>query len=315
MARAGDFARFYDFGVDFFRLPPLPPLPSPSANDDKDNNNGSSANSNAAAAVDAVAAAAAADRSVSNHEKYQPQLSLSHQQQSSSNSGHDAGAPPPPELDGWPPLRTFAASRALYETIIRRRVMSNPLIELRPGAWVNHLEFDDECSGSGGAGVVVEGPAAGAAGPPPPQQQQRKSTRASSTERRVSGVRLRSGERIAADLVVDASGRSSKTPDWLEAAGLQAPPRRTLNPNLGYGCRLYQAVDDGSAIGAGATTTDTAISEATTAAVDAVETAERGAQPPPTGLIAAVIGSQPDGLRGGICWRIEGGVWQLILAG
>jgi hypothetical protein len=39
-----------------------------------------------------------------------------------------------------------------------------------------------------------------------------------------AGVRLADGRQLEADLVVDASGRGSSTPGWLEAAGYQPPP-------------------------------------------------------------------------------------------
>ena len=43
-----------------------------------------------------------------------------------------------------------------------------------------------------------------------------------------AGVQLADGRRLQADLVVDASGRGSPTPGWLEAAGYQPPPEVRL---------------------------------------------------------------------------------------
>jgi 2-polyprenyl-6-methoxyphenol hydroxylase-like FAD-dependent oxidoreductase len=49
---------------------------------------------------------------------------------------------------------------------------------------------------------------------------------------------------INADLVVDASGRSSKAPDWLQTLGYSAPPRTTVNSHLGYATRWYERPTD-----------------------------------------------------------------------
>ncbi len=65
--------------------------------------------------------------------------------------------------------------------------------------------------------------------------------------RRITGVRLRDRDRpgheqgeLHADLVVDASGRESRTPAWLEALGYPAPPETLVDSFLGYATRLYQ---------------------------------------------------------------------------
>lgn len=47
------------------------------------------------------------------------------------------------------------------------------------------------------------------------------------------------GERLRADLVVDCSGRTSRADAWLGALGYEAPPRRTVNVELGYATRLF----------------------------------------------------------------------------
>jgi 2-polyprenyl-6-methoxyphenol hydroxylase-like FAD-dependent oxidoreductase len=57
-------------------------------------------------------------------------------------------------------------------------------------------------------------------------------------EGRVTGVRLdgsgRSGEFLAADLVVDATGRGSRTPAALERHGLPRPAESTVDVGIGY---------------------------------------------------------------------------------
>jgi 2-polyprenyl-6-methoxyphenol hydroxylase-like FAD-dependent oxidoreductase len=56
----------------------------------------------------------------------------------------------------------------------------------------------------------------------------------------VTGVRLDDGEVIAADLVVDASGRDSAAPRWLEALGVAPPGDSLVKPFLGYATRWYE---------------------------------------------------------------------------
>jgi 2-polyprenyl-6-methoxyphenol hydroxylase-like FAD-dependent oxidoreductase len=55
----------------------------------------------------------------------------------------------------------------------------------------------------------------------------------------VAGVALRSGETMAADLVVDATGRGSRAPEWLATLGYPAPPETLVDPLLGYASRYY----------------------------------------------------------------------------
>ena len=55
---------------------------------------------------------------------------------------------------------------------------------------------------------------------------------------RITGVKLNS-EELNAELVVDASGRSSQAPQWLEQIGIPVP-ETTVNPFLGYATRRYK---------------------------------------------------------------------------
>ncbi|MGH8901464.1 MAG: NAD(P)/FAD-dependent oxidoreductase [Egibacteraceae bacterium] len=59
--------------------------------------------------------------------------------------------------------------------------------------------------------------------------------------REVTGVRLRDGgtRELRADLVVDASGRSSRMPDWLEPLGYGRPAETRIDAQLGYASRVY----------------------------------------------------------------------------
>ncbi|HKC52019.1 MAG TPA: FAD-dependent monooxygenase [Myxococcota bacterium] len=67
------------------------------------------------------------------------------------------------------------------------------------------------------------------------------------TRERVRGVRVHrpdgGAETIAADLVVDASGRGSRMPHWLEQLGCRAPPESEVKVDVGYASRFYARTD------------------------------------------------------------------------
>ncbi len=74
---------------------------------------------------------------------------------------------------------------------------------------------------------------------------------------RVTGLRVRTGpagsaeELVPADLVVDASGRGSRGPQWLEEVGWTAPPVEQVTIGLAYASRSYRrdpAGPDGAAV-------------------------------------------------------------------
>jgi 2-polyprenyl-6-methoxyphenol hydroxylase-like FAD-dependent oxidoreductase len=63
--------------------------------------------------------------------------------------------------------------------------------------------------------------------------------------KRVSGVRLvpkgsETEETLDADLVVDATGRGTRTPQWLESLGFGRPPETELEVDVGYASRVYK---------------------------------------------------------------------------
>ncbi|WP_159046285.1 NAD(P)/FAD-dependent oxidoreductase [Streptomyces sp. MMG1121] len=108
---------------------------------------------------------------------------------------------PPPTTMGMP-IQTF--SRPFLEHVLRRRVRALDPVTFRDGLTVTGLS-------SAGPGKVV-------------------------------GVRVKDGdgeEEIAADLVVDASGRSSHLPRWLAALGLPSPRTTTVDAQVGYASRTY----------------------------------------------------------------------------
>jgi 2-polyprenyl-6-methoxyphenol hydroxylase-like FAD-dependent oxidoreductase len=119
-------------------------------------------------------------------------------------------------------LLGLGVSRPLLESRIRARVRGLPTVSLLDG-------------------TDATGLAAGADG------------------RRVTGLRVLqrgagTAERVVeADLVVDATGRGSRSPRWLEALGHQAPPVEQVHIGLAYASRSYRRAPDGpdgTAIGA-----------------------------------------------------------------
>ena len=60
----------------------------------------------------------------------------------------------------------------------------------------------------------------------------------------ITGVKVKSQSNqefeLSAQLVVDASGRNSQTPQWLESLGYQNPQETVINSFLGYASRWYQ---------------------------------------------------------------------------
>jgi 2-polyprenyl-6-methoxyphenol hydroxylase-like FAD-dependent oxidoreductase len=115
-----------------------------------------------------------------------------------------AGAAPEP---GDEDLATIGCRRPVFEAALRRAVQAEPTIELRPGCRVTGLAL------SGRHPAHVE------------------------------GALLASGETVAADLVVDASGRSSRTAAWLAEAGLGPVAERSSGCGLIYYSRHFQRRD------------------------------------------------------------------------
>jgi 2-polyprenyl-6-methoxyphenol hydroxylase-like FAD-dependent oxidoreductase len=77
---------------------------------------------------------------------------------------------------------------------------------------------------------------------------------ADASRRRVAGVQIRlrtvsarglgQTKEVSADLVVDASGRSSQAPRWLEELGYCRPKKVIVNAGHGYSSRLYRMFPD-----------------------------------------------------------------------
>lgn len=110
-------------------------------------------------------------------------------------------------------LVMLAASRDLIEAVTRDMVLARSSIALRTGVEVKALAVRDGRV----TGVDVQ-PRGAAPGEPT--------------------------ERLVADLVIDASGRRSKAPDWLEAAGFGRPREETIDADLAYATRLFRRGPD-----------------------------------------------------------------------
>jgi 2-polyprenyl-6-methoxyphenol hydroxylase-like FAD-dependent oxidoreductase len=54
-------------------------------------------------------------------------------------------------------------------------------------------------------------------------------------------------EQLDADLVVDASGRGSRAPNWLSEAGYATPTKTHVDPNAAHACRIYRIPEGFSA--------------------------------------------------------------------
>jgi len=101
---------------------------------------------------------------------------------------------------------------------------------------------------------------------------------------RVTGVRVaaRNGtfDPVPADLVVDASGRGSQSPIWLDRAGFPRPKEEAVRVALGYTTRIYRRLPDQL-----------------------------------NGDICVICPSAPPQRRGGVAMAMEGDRWMVTLFG
>jgi 2-polyprenyl-6-methoxyphenol hydroxylase-like FAD-dependent oxidoreductase len=112
-------------------------------------------------------------------------------------------------------------------------------------------------------------------------------TRLSMNDERITGVVLRHRseeqreDELAADLVVDASGRGSRAPQWLASLGYGHVEETSVTIGVGYASRIYRCPD-----------------------------------PLPTEWkVLVVLGPAPDYKRAGVIFPIEGGSWMVTLGG
>ena len=107
--------------------------------------------------------------------------------------------------------RLASASRILIEWVVRRRVEQTPGVRFLAGHEVRSLRLDSHGDVSG-LTVHARG--------------------------------YHAGFELPADLVVDASGRGSELPEWLEALDRRRPLESTVDAFLGYASRTYAIPDD-----------------------------------------------------------------------
>jgi 2-polyprenyl-6-methoxyphenol hydroxylase-like FAD-dependent oxidoreductase len=98
-------------------------------------------------------------------------------------------------------LNMLTVRRSTFEWVLRDRVLAREGVTLRTGATVR--------------GLVTDGD-------------------------RVTGVRLDDGEELSADLVLDASGRKTKSAEWLAEAGLPVPEAQSESCRITYYTRYYR---------------------------------------------------------------------------
>ena len=169
-----------------------------------------------------------------------------------SGSTSPAMSPGSPATDGPAASRRASSrsscSRELLEWAVRQRVSGLSGVEVRSGWTASGLALD-------------------------------------ALGRSVTGIRLREDRRheivLPATLVVDAAGRGSRTPAWLEALGFPRPEEEVIDPSVGYASRTYR----------------------------------RPAHPPEGWTVAYLQPAPPRGTRGGMLFPIEGGRWRVSLVG
>ena len=118
------------------------------------------------------------------------------------------------------------------------------------------------------------------------QERQVVGLTATSENGKVTGLKVKKRgsedeEMLPADLVVDASGRDSHAPEWLQALGYEAPPETHVNAFLGYATRWYEGLN----------------------------------RPSIDWHMAIVTPKPPEIPRGGGMLEVEGGRWIVTLAG
>jgi len=105
----------------------------------------------------------------------------------------------------WPPVPSgvefVSLSRPMLELVLRQRIAKLPPVVIRAGAAVTALEGTPDA---------------------------------------VTGVLLATGERIAADLVVDCTGRAGRSDRWMTELGLPVPEQVDIKIGLGYATRLFR---------------------------------------------------------------------------
>jgi 2-polyprenyl-6-methoxyphenol hydroxylase-like FAD-dependent oxidoreductase len=109
----------------------------------------------------------------------------------------------------------LSASRNLIEWYTRRRLLESPGVTIEDGLSVTGLVAAP--IGSGVCGVFVQ------------------ASTDSTSRTPAEGSRA-----MRADLVVDTTGRRSRTPDWLDRLGYERPEETKIDAGLAYATRVFQ---------------------------------------------------------------------------
>jgi 2-polyprenyl-6-methoxyphenol hydroxylase-like FAD-dependent oxidoreductase len=111
------------------------------------------------------------------------------------------------------PIRLLGASRELIEWQVRTRVAAQANVQVLDGCEAIGLLTDPSRDAVTGVRLRFRDSRAQQAGP---------------------------ATNVVADLVVDASGRQSRAPEWLAALGYPPPTETSINSQLGYASRQYK---------------------------------------------------------------------------
>ena len=107
---------------------------------------------------------------------------------------------------GPTPVETYSASRPLFEQIVREHVAALDGVRIRTGCQFTEYLLDEPASTVEGVLIRVDG----------------------------------EQEAVTADLVVDATGRTSRTPTWLEDHGYPSPAVDEVHIGLAYSTALIE---------------------------------------------------------------------------
>lgn len=150
-------------------------------------------------------------------------------------------------------MKVLAFTRPMLDLHVRRRLAQNPKIEIADQVEVLGLVADSKEKRVAGVMVIP---------------------RASDADRRVA-------RELRADFVVDATGRASRAPRWLQDLGYEAPTETVVTAHLGYASRFYRVPEDFHG----------------------------------EWTCAYVQSAPPQRKRGGILFRVEGNRWLVTLIG
>ena len=133
------------------------------------------------------------------------------------------------------------ASRPVLEGHVRRRLMALPNVRVIENCAVQGLIADDRAfssevdTGSHSNQVYADCDDLSAV---------ENTSKKDSTRTIIKGVRARVGngveQTMTADLVIDASGRGSSSPAWLESFGYAKPEEEKIEIGIGYTTRVYR---------------------------------------------------------------------------